>query len=159
MRPARSELARRPVPDRQSLLTDPRTSARLARVRQRDTWVEQAVGGLLAGIGCRYRRSNRDLPGSPDFANRSRRWAVFVHGCFWHGHAGCSLATVPKRNREFWQAKFAANRKRDRSVLARLRRDGYVAVVIWQCELSAPDQVDRRLRRFLLRDRGGKGRT
>src|SRR5690606_627587 len=96
------------------LVTDPETSARLGRIRQRDTSAELAVRRIVHSLGHRYRVSNRDLPGSPGLANRSRRWAIFVHGCFWHRHSRCSRATLPKRDRRFWVAKFAANAARDR---------------------------------------------
>src|SRR5213594_720187 len=116
--PAKTRSAKLP------LLVDPETSARLARIRQKDTAAEQAVRRVLHELGLRFRVRNRDLPGAPDAANRARRWAVFVHGCFWHAHAGCYRATVPKRNREFWVAKFADNRARDRRVTRELRRRG-----------------------------------
>src|SRR5688500_542986 len=98
------------------LILDEVTSKRLGRIRQADTAPEQTVRRALWALGLRFRRANRDLPGSPDIANRTAHWAVFVHGCFWHAHTGCSKATVPKRNRQFWLEKFAANRARDARV-------------------------------------------
>ena len=74
--------------------------------------------------GSPYRKNVRSLPGSPDFANKSRKWAVFVHGCFWHRHTGCRRATTPNANRDFWLAKFVANRTRDRAGHPRVARDG-----------------------------------
>jgi DNA mismatch endonuclease (patch repair protein) len=137
---------RRASPLPETLLVDADTSARLSRIRQRDTAPEIAVRVLLQGLGVRYRVNNRDLPGSPDIANRKRRWAIFVHGCFWHAHEGCRRATVPTRNRRFWKAKFAANRVRDARVAGELRRQGFRVVVIWACELDeTPTIVVRRL--------------
>ena len=118
------------------LVTDPSTSARLGRIRPADTKPELAVRRILTELGHRYRVRNRDLPGSPDIANRSRKWAVFVHGCFWHRHAGCGRATTPKRNAEFWIEKFETNRRRDRRVRAALRRMGFVVVTVWECEVE-----------------------
>ncbi len=136
-------------PDGRPLDVDAATSIRLGRIRQKDTEPEQVVGKFLTACGLRYRRKNRDLPGSPDFANRTRKWAVFVHGCFWHSHAGCFKATVPKRNRDFWLAKFATNRKRDRRAVTALRRRGYVVLVVWECDAELrPEVVVRRLRRL-----------
>src|SRR5689334_5614430 len=109
------------VGQRFSIRTDPATSKRMARIRQRDTAAEQLVRKCLKKLGLRFRTENRDLPGSPDIANRFEHWAILVHGCFWHAHEGCPKATVPKRNRPFWLAKFAANRARDRRVLKELR--------------------------------------
>jgi DNA mismatch endonuclease (patch repair protein) len=115
------------------LLVDDATSARMGLVRQRGTSPELVVRATLRALGHRFRSSNRDLPGSPDVANRRRRWAVFVHGCFWHRH-GCKATTTPGRNREFWEAKFQRNIERDRRSLDALEALGYTVVVIWECE-------------------------
>ena len=64
-------------------------------------------------LGLSYRRNVRNLPGSPDLANKSKGWVIFVNGCFWHRHTGCKRATIPKRNHNFWKQKFAENRRRD----------------------------------------------
>lgn len=117
------------------LKVDPLTSARLGRVRQRDTTPEQLVRQMLRGLGGRPGRSKQRLPGSPDILNLSQRWAVLVHGCYWHAHEGCRRATVPKRNRAFWQAKFAANRDRDARVIRELRGLGFRVCVVWECEV------------------------
>ncbi len=93
----------------------------------------------------RYRTSNEDLPGSPGLANRSRRWAIFVHGCFWHRHSGCSKATAPKRNAAFWSAKFQRNVERDREARGALRRVGFRVLTLWQCEVESPGILARRL--------------
>lgn len=111
-------------------------SERMSRVRQRDTAPEMRVRRALAALGWRYRIVNRDLPGSPDLANRSRKWALFVHGCYWHHHDGCPKATVPKANREFWLAKFAMNRQRDARVQSELEAAGFSVGVIWQCQTT-----------------------
>ena len=99
------ERTRRPA-DRPTALS-PERSALLARVKQKKTRPEEEVARRLRDLGLAYRRNVRTLPGSPDFANRSRGWAIFVNGCFWHHHTGCRRAGVPKHNRAFWQAKFA----------------------------------------------------
>ena len=132
------------------LKVDAATSARLALIRQHGTAAELAVRRLATALGLRYRVRNRDLPGSPDLANRARRWAVFVHGCYWHSHEGCVRATVPKRNRAFWRGKFAANRARDLRALAALRGMGYATAVVWECELTRPELVRRRLERRIV---------
>lgn len=121
------------------LVTDTDTSARLARIPQRDTGPELAVRQVAHALGHRFRVRNHDLPGSPDLANRRRRWAIFVHGCFWHAHAGCARATLPKRNRKFWEAKLAGNRARDQRAVEALERDGWRVVTVWECELSGPE--------------------
>jgi len=134
---------------RENLVTDPETSRRLGRTRQKHTQPEVEVRRLLHELGHRFRVENRDLPGSPDIANRARCWAIFVHGCFWHHHEGCSRATTPKRNRAFWEAKFEANRERDRRVAAALRRGGFSVITVWECETARPEALARRLSRSL----------
>jgi len=129
---ARSLRASRP-PSRHDLVVDPETSARLGRIRQHGTSAELTVRKLLHAVGHRFRVHNRDLAGSPDIANRSRKWAVFVHGCFWHRH-GCKRSTTPSRNRDFWAQKFDANVARDARVQAALREQGYRVLVVWECE-------------------------
>jgi DNA mismatch endonuclease, patch repair protein len=120
---------------------DARTSRRLGSVRQSATGAELLVRRGLWQNGIRYTVSNADLPGRPDLANRSRRWAVFVHGCFWHRHQ-CSRATTPKRNREFWLEKFRTNISRDIRNVSLLKDLGYQVEIIWECELiDNPDEV------------------
>jgi len=125
--------------------SDAATAKRMRSVRQRDTAPELAVRRIAYALGLRYRTHNRDLPGSPDLANRRRSWAVFVHGCFWHAHDGCPKATVPKRNSRFWKSKLAGNVARDERKTDELRALGYQVVVIWECEVAAPRKVERRL--------------
>jgi DNA mismatch endonuclease, patch repair protein len=117
----------------------------MARVRQRNTAAEGAVAKVLRDIGVAYRLNARSLPGSPDFANRRRRWAIFVHGCFWHQHTGCPKATVPKRNRDFWLEKFTTNRQRDARSVKQLRQMGFRVFVIWECQSKDPTSLMRRL--------------
>ncbi len=113
---------------------DPVTSARMAGVRQKGTQIETMVAEILREKGLRYRKNVKQLAGSPDFANRSRRWAVFVNGCFWHHHTACRKATVPKTNTDFWTRKFRDNRRRDAQAIRSLRRSGYYVVIVWECE-------------------------
>lgn len=131
------------------IVVDAATSKRMAGVRQRDTAAEVIVRRLLSSLGLRYRVRNRDLPGSPDVANRRARWAVFVHGCFWHRHPGCGRTTMPRRNREFWTAKFQANVARDRRALVALERMGFRTLTVWECETANPPMLRHRLNRQL----------
>lgn len=125
---------------RRPLVTDPQRSALMKRVRRSDTEPEQQVAAILREIGIRTRRNVKGLPGTPDFANKTRKVAIFVHGCFWHGHVGCRYATVPKRNAAFWAAKIAANRARDLRKARELRRLGYRVLTVWSCR---PERVRR----------------
>lgn len=140
---------------RRLLIKDKATSKRLSRQAQRSTSPELRVRSILHRLGCRFRVSNRDLPGSPDIANRRRKWVLFVHGCFWHAHRGCHRATMPKRNRWFWKLKFAENRERDQLVRLRLRRLGFKTIVVWECEAMDEGVVAARVQRALSGARGG----
>jgi DNA mismatch endonuclease, patch repair protein len=121
----------------------------MRRQRQRDTSPELLTRRLIHSLGHRFRIHNRDLPGSPDLANRARRWAVFVHGCYWHQHPGCPRATVPKRNREFWTQKFQDNRQRDLRKEQQLRDLGFSVLTVWECETEDLDALRGRLEREL----------
>jgi DNA mismatch endonuclease (patch repair protein) len=90
----------------------------------------------------RFRNHVTDLPGNPDLANKTRKWAIFVHGCFWHSHAGCALASKPKSNTSYWAQKLRGNRRRDRVKIARLKAAGYRVLVLWECHV----REGRRLR-------------
>ena len=118
----------------------------MARVRQSSTAPEQAVAVKLRELGHAYRRNVRTLPGSPDFANKTRKWAIFVHGCYWHHHEGCRRATIPKTNTAFWTLKFEQNIERDRRAVAELDAVGYTVLVIWECELT--DVLSEKLANF-----------
>ena len=119
----------------------------MRRQRTRNTLPEVVVRRALRELGMSYRTCNSDLAGSPDAANRKRRWAVFVHGCFWHHHDGCRRATVPKRNHAFWLAKFAQNRERDARAARELRSLGFRVVTVWECETRGPGStLSRKLR-------------
>ena len=120
--------------------TDSKTSARMRRIPRTNTAPEKFVGAALRAKNIHYRRTNKDLPGNPDFANRSKRWAIFVNGCFWHHHSGCSKASVPNRNTKLWEAKFARNRLRDARSIRQLRSNGYFVAIIWECEV---DRIER----------------
>lgn len=131
-----------------SLETDASRSALMGRVRQRGTKPELIVGDWLRVLGRSYRKTARKLPGSPDFANRKRQWAIFVNGCYWHHHRNCRKATIPTRNREFWVDKFKTNRRRDARALRELRRSGFRVLSIWECETRQPERLRARLEVF-----------
>jgi DNA mismatch endonuclease (patch repair protein) len=117
----------------------------MQRVRQRGTPAERIVAGVCRELGLRYRLNVRSLAGSPYLANKARRWAIFVHGCFWHQHQGCPKATMPKRNAAFWREKFEANRRRDAAKIEALRSAGFSVAVVWECETADLERLRRRL--------------
>ena len=127
------------------VFTPDQRSAVMARIGGRDTGPERVVRRLLTSLGLRYRLHRRDLPGSPDLALGPRRVAVFVHGCFWHGHDCPRGARKPKANAEFWATKLARNRARDDRNLRDLTSLGWRALVVWECELKDEAAVRTRL--------------
>jgi len=113
-------------------------SAVMRRVKGRDTQPELKVRKALTRLGARYRLHRADLPGKPDIVMPGRKLAVFVHGCFWHGHDCARGARVPKQNRDYWLSKVARNRERDEAHRAALGAKGWRAEVLWECELKNP---------------------
>src|SRR5439155_8420803 len=128
---------------------DEARSAIMRAVRQKRTGGELAVARVLRSMGIAVRRNVRSLPGSPDLVTRDGRIAIFVNGCFWHRHAGCTRTTTPKRNRQFWTAKFRANVARDRRNTQSLLALGVDVCVIWECETRDADKLAAKLARSL----------
>lgn len=109
----------------------------MAAIRSKDTGPERRVAALLRAAGVRFRRHVAALPGTPDFVVAAARAAVFVHGCFWHGHEACGKgADLPAVRRAFWRAKLARNRARDRRAARALRKAGWSVFVVWECALA-----------------------
>lgn len=134
------------------LMVDTRTPEQRRRIMQsigtRNTGPEMAVRRLLHRLGYRYRLHRRDLPGSPDIVFPSRRAAVFVHGCYWHGH-GCAKGRLPKSRLDYWGPKIRVNRKRDSERQKALRRLGWRVLVLWQCEIRDRKSLIARVTQFL----------
>jgi DNA mismatch endonuclease (patch repair protein) len=121
-------------------------SAVMRRVKGRDTSPELKVRRMLWGLGLRYRLHRKDLPGAPDIVLPGRRLAIFVHGCFWHGHDCPRGARVPKQNRDYWTAKIGGNRARDLKSQAALGAAGWTPVIVWECELKDEAALRTRLK-------------
>lgn len=122
----------------------------MRRVKSRDTTPERRVRAMLRALGePGYRLNRSDLPGKPDIAYLGRRRAIFVHGCFWHGHDCKRGARAPKNNAAYWAAKIARNRERDVAHEQDLVTMGWRVLTVWECELKAPEELTLRLRAFL----------
>ncbi|HEY8615133.1 DNA mismatch endonuclease Vsr [Phenylobacterium sp.] len=124
-------------------------SAVMRRVKGRDTSPEMKVRRALTKLGARYRLHRKDLPGSPDVVLPGRRLALFVHGCFWHGHDCARGSRVPKQNRDYWVAKVGRNVARDARTRAELVELGWRVETIWECELQDGEALEARLRCLL----------
>lgn len=123
-------------------------SEMMARIRSAETSPERAVRSALHEAGIRYRKNARDLPGKPDIVNRSKHWAIFIHGCFWHSHRDCPLASSPKSNQNYWLPKLARNAARDAEAQKRLRGAGFLTFVIWECETRDPARLAKRVNKI-----------
>jgi DNA mismatch endonuclease (patch repair protein) len=126
-------------------------SSVMRQVKARDTTPERTVRRLLTGMGLRYRLHRKDLPGAPDIVMPGRKLALFVHGCFWHGHDCARGARVPKQNRDYWTAKIGRNRDRDVRTREALAAMGWACEVVWECELKDETALKARLNRILPR--------
>lgn len=111
----------------------------MGRIRSKDTKPEMKVRKTAHAMGLRYRLHRKDLPGRPDMVFPARGIVLFVHGCFWHRHEGCKLASTPGSNTSFWQEKFVRNVERDRISAEQLAEVGWRPVVIWECETRNAD--------------------
>ncbi|EPL5956085.1 very short patch repair endonuclease [Pseudomonas aeruginosa] len=124
----------------------------MKKVKQQNTKPELAVRSLLHRLGFRFRLHRKDLPGSPDIVFPSRRVAMFVHGCFWHGHE-CRRGRPPKTRPEFWGPKLASNKARDHRKSDELSALGWRVAVVWQCELDDSESLSNRLVQLLTSER------
>jgi DNA mismatch endonuclease, patch repair protein len=133
-------------------MTDTRTPAQrrtiMQSVKTKDTGPELVVRRALFALGYRFRLHRRNLPGRPDIVLPTRKKAIFVHGCYWHGH-GCSKGRLAKSRIDYWGSKIQANRARDARNLEDLQLLGWKALTVWQCELADMAVLSQRLKRFV----------
>jgi DNA mismatch endonuclease (patch repair protein) len=133
--------------------TDTRTIEQRSRimraVKTADTGPEMIVRRVLHAMGFRYRLHAKELPGRPDIVFRKRKKAIFVHGCFWHGH-GCKTGKAPKSKLEYWLPKIAANKARDERNVSTLQTRGWSVLNVWQCELKDTPVLRQSLSDFVI---------
>lgn len=130
--------------------TPEQRSAIMRSVRTQGTGPELAVRSILHRLGFRFRVHDRSLPGCPDIVLPRHRKVVFVHGCFWHGHA-CTKGALPKSRLQYWEPKIRANKRRDARNLVAIRKLDWQTVIVWQCELKDPEKLARKLAAFMRR--------
>jgi DNA mismatch endonuclease, patch repair protein len=128
---------------------DAARSAIMRAVKSRDTKPEMAVRSLAHRLGFRFRLHRKSLPGCPDLVFVARRKAIFVNGCFWHGHDCKRGARMPKANAPYWRAKIAGNMRRDAAARAALAAAGWDALTVWECETRDEGALSARLAAFL----------
>ena len=108
----------------------------MSHIRSKATKLEILVWKWLWAHGYRYRLNVKSVPGKPDIVLRKYRTAIFVNGCFWHGHEGCKQFVLPKTNSDFWRTKIEQNRTRDTRNYDELMNAGWQVIVIWACNLT-----------------------
>ena len=134
-------------------------SAVMRAVKSRDTTPEIAVRRAAHALGLRFRLNRSDLPGKPDLVFPGRKAALFVHGCFWHGHSCPRGDRMPATNRDYWRAKIGRNIARDKASLAALKKLGWKPLVIWECETRDKAGLAKLVERKLGRARPQKRQT
>jgi DNA mismatch endonuclease (patch repair protein) len=120
----------------------------MGKIRSTNTQPEMTVRSLLHAEGFRFRLHVSALPGKPDIVLPRHRIAIFVHGCFWHGHPKCKRSALPATNRRFWDQKINQNTRRDRKQLRALRSLGWGVLVIWECHTKKPEHFKLRIKRL-----------
>ncbi|MHC0504712.1 very short patch repair endonuclease [Achromobacter aegrifaciens] len=118
-------------------------------VRQKNTTPEMVVRRMAHAMGARYRLHPKSLPGRPDLVFPRRHLCIFIHGCFWHRHPGCRLASTPSSNVEFWSEKFERNIERDVRKEKELRGAGWRVETIWECQTRDLVKLKVRLKKLL----------
>lgn len=118
-------------------------------VKSENTTPEIVVRRLVLALGFRYCLHHKDLPGKPDLVFPRMGKAVFVHGCFWHGHDCARGARVPVHNRDYWINKICRNRARDKTVQTKLKSLGWKSLIVWECELKKSARLEKKLAKFL----------
>ncbi len=126
------------------------TRPHMRKVRSKETKPERALRKLIWSMGYRgYRKNCGNLPGRPDVAFTRRKRAIFLHGCFWHGHSCKAGRNVPQTNTTYWIPKLRRNKERDRDDLKKLKSEHWRVMVVWECELGELEQVKSGLSKFL----------
>lgn len=127
-----------------------RRSENMRRIKSKDTAPELTVRKLVRQLGyAGYRLHRQDLPGKPDLAWLGRKYVIFVHGCFWHGHKCKAGVRKPKSNQGYWLPKIIRNRARDAAHVRSLRRSGWKVLIVWECSIKHEAEACGRIARFL----------
>ncbi|MDR3566885.1 MAG: very short patch repair endonuclease [Syntrophobacteraceae bacterium] len=121
----------------------------MSRIHGTDTEPELQVRKKLFSMGFRYRKHYARLPGKPDIALPKDKKAIFVHGCFWHGHLDCKRSKRPSSNVEFWQTKIGRTIERDRNNVELLTALGWKVLTVWSCETRNSELLGQKLKDFL----------
>ena len=108
----------------------------MSRIKGKDTKPEMVVRRFLFANGFRYRLHDKRLPGKPDVVLAKYKTAIFVNGCFWHGHEGCKFFVMPKTRVRWWEEKIRITITKDKESIRELKLLGWYSIVVWECELK-----------------------
>lgn len=118
-------------------MTKEQCSKNMSHIRSKDTSIELKVRKYLFSLGYRYRVNYKELPGKPDIVFTKKKIAIFIHGCYWHGHnCNSRYAHVSKSNTDYWNTKIQRNQERDKRNIEQLEKDGWKVIVLWECEIK-----------------------
>lgn len=124
--------------------TNEQRSYNMSRIRSTDTKPEMLVRKFLHAQGYRYTLHDKKLPGRPDIVLPKHRTVIFIHGCFWHGHANCKYYVVPKTRTEWWLHKINTNKTNDAKAVKALKKEGWKIITVWECKLK-PGKMEKTL--------------
>ena len=132
-------------------LSSEKRSWNMSRIRATNTHPEIIVRKYIFSLGYRYRLHGKKLPGKPDLVFAKKKKVIFVHGCFWHHHQSknCKNSTLPKTNKKYWIPKLEGNIRRDQENLKKLKKLGWNALIIWECEAANVEKLGKKITRFL----------
>ena len=119
-------------------------SYNMSQIKAKNTKPEMVVRKFLHANGFRYSLHNKKLPGKPDIVLPKYKTIIFIHGCFWHGHANCKYFKIPRTRTQWWKDKINRNKANDEKAVKALRKDGWKVIIIWECKLK-PAKVERTL--------------
>lgn len=132
-------------------ITPERRSEIMSHIKSKDTSIELMVRRYLFALGYRYRVNYKALPGKPDIVFTKKKIAIFIHGCYWHGHdCGSRYAHASQSNKAYWGPKIQRTRQRDQNHIDKLESDGWNVIVLWECQLKCnPDIMLTQLHKLL----------
>ena len=135
-------------------ITKEQRSLIMSHIHSDSTKPELKLRKALWSKGFRYRVNQRRMPGTPDIVLAKYHTAIFVHGCFWHGHNGCSFSHIPQSNVDYWSSKISRNQQRDQEVWRQLEAKGWSVIIVWECQLkkAALDETIARVEAEILRN-------
>lgn len=133
------------------IFTSQERSKIMKKIGSKNTSIELQIKGIVSSLRYKYKLYGKNLPGSPDIIFPNIKKAIFVHGCFWHGHLKCKRGHLPQTNKSFWKKKIYGNIKRDLKVRKGLRKIGWNSLIIWQCQIKKKNilKLKEKVRGFL----------